>query len=406
MPLYRYTALARSGETQNGEVEAVSQAAAIALVQERGLLPISAREASGFAARLNLSESLFAADKPGSRDVALLTQELSVLIGAGLPVDRALDVLRQMAAKPVLQRLVGDILTRVRGGSTLADALTAQGEVFPRFYWSTVQAAERGGFLAPALKRLAEYLARAQALRDSLRSAMIYPMLLVFMAGVSILFILMVVLPRFRSLFIDSGVALPWFTGLMMDAGVLLNENFPAFLAIVAVLALGLRQLFRASAFLVWRDSQLIRLPAIRSLILKAEIARFTRILSTLLAHGVNLPAALQLSAGIVHNRPVAAAIESAAAGVKEGQRLSDRLARTGLVPAAAIQLIRVGEETGELSPMLDQAAELFERDVQRVTERAIAILVPVITVLLGVIIAALIASIFSVLVSINELAL
>jgi len=406
MPIYRYKALARSGETQSGEIEAASPAAAIALVQARGLLPISAREASSLGARFNLSRSVFGSDVPGPREVALLTQELAVLVGAGLPVDRALDVLRQMSDKAPVQRVVADVLTRVRGGGTLADALIAHENVFPRFYWSTVQAAERGGFLAAALKRLAEYLARAQALRDSLRSAMVYPTLLVIMAGVSILFILMVVLPRFRSLFIDSGVALPWFTGLMMDAGALLTENFAAFLAIVAGLSLGLRQLFRSTSFLAWRDGQVIRLPAVRAVVLKAEIARFTRILSTLLAHGVPLPSALSLSGGIVHNRQVAAAIEGAAAGVKEGQRLSERLARTGLVPPAAIQLIRVGEETGELSPMLDQAADLFERDVQRVIERAIAVLVPTITIVLGVIIAALIASIFSVLVSINELAL
>lgn len=406
MPRYLYKALARSGETQSGEIEATSRTAAIALVQEKGLLPISAREAASSGLRFGFSNSVFGSEIPGPREIALLTQELAVLIGAGLPVDRALDVLRQMSDRPVVQRVVGDILTRVRGGGTLADALTAHEAVFPRFYWSTVQAAERGGFLAAALKRLAEYLARAQALRESLRSAMVYPTLLVIMAGLSILFILMVVLPRFRSLFIDSGVALPWFTGLMMDAGVLLSENFAAFLAIMAGVFLGLRQLFRSAAFLAWRDAQMLRLPAIRAVVLKAEIARFTRILSTLLAHGVPLPAALTLSGGIVHNRLVAVAIDAAATGVKEGQRLSERLARTGLVPPAAIQLIRVGEETGELSPMLDQAAELFERDVQQVVERAIAIMVPAITIVLGVIIAALIASIFSVLVSINELAL
>lgn len=405
MPTYRYKALARSGEIRSGDIEAADEATAIARVQDLGLLPISAREASGLAERLALSLAL-GRDMPTARDVTLLTQEIAVLIGAGLPLDRALDVLRQMAAKPSVRRVITDILSRVRGGSTLADALAAQGGTFPPFYGSTVRAAERGGFLAAALTRLAGYLAKAQALRDSLRSALVYPALLVIMAGLSILFILTAVLPRFRSLFVDSGAALPWFTALMMDAGAWLQENLALFLGLLAAAFLGLRLLARSPRIQAWREVMLIRLPVLRTVVLKAEAARFTRILGTLLVHGVPLPAALSLASGILHNRHVVLGVKAAASAVKEGQHLSELLARNGLFPPAAVQLIRVGEETGDLPAMLDRAADLFERDVQRVVERAVAILVPAITIVLGVVIAGLIASIFSVLVSINELAI
>lgn len=403
MPAFRYRALARTGEARSGELEAADAGEAIARVRELGYLPIEAAPASG--GRLSSgSLRLWAARRPPStRELTLFTQQFAALVGAGLSVERALDTVARGAGERGMGPVIAEILKRVRGGAPLSGALADHQTVFPRFYWTTLRAAEQGGFLPSALERLAAFLMNSQTLRDSVRGALVYPTLLLVMAAGSVIVILTLVLPQFREIFSESGVALSWFTAGLMAVSGIFEAYLPLILAGAAAFALGLRRIMRAAAFRAWREDAAMRLPILGALIVQFEIARFSRSLGLLVDNGVPLASALALAGAVVQSRRVSAAVTRAISAVKEGQRLAAAL--TGSVfPSSVIELVRVGEETGRLGRLLEQTADLLDGDVRRALDRAMALLVPVLTVVLGLIIAAIVISIYTTLIGIDDL--
>jgi general secretion pathway protein F len=405
MPTFHYKALTRTGEFLAGEIEANDSKGAIAHLQDQGYLPISASAshhvtwADAWLARLAPLWN----QGPPARDIALLTQQMSALIGAGLTVDRALVVLADAASAPKMRGLTQDLRQQVRSGAPLSQALLAHGRVFPRFYWATVQAAEQGGFLDAALRRLASFLARSESLRASVRSALVYPAVLLAMAGASILVILIFVIPQFRPLIEDSGITPSWSLSVLMAASAVAEDHLAVAMLVLALAAilliLGARKL-RSST---WADALALRIPVLRGIVTYLEIARFTRTLGMLVENGVALPASIELSGTILRNRLIAAVAADAAVAVKEGKHLADSL-RHPIVPQAVVELIRVGEETGKLPDLLTQAADLLDHDVQRLLDRMMALLVPALTIFLGLIIAGLVASILTALISVNQI--
>ncbi|MCC7049393.1 MAG: type II secretion system F family protein [Alphaproteobacteria bacterium] len=403
--MFHYKALARTGEFLAGEIEASDSKNAIALLQDQGHLPISAspsRPPNWVEALVNRLGRV--GDRnPSSRDIALLTQQMAALIGAGLTVDRALVVLTDAAGARNVRELTQDLRRRVRSGAALSQALQVHGGVFPRFYWATVQAAEQGGFLDAALTRLASFLARSESLRSAVRSALVYPAVLLVMAGASILVILIFVIPQFRPLIEDSGITPSLSLSALMAASAVAEDHLAlATIAITLAIVLavmGAKRLRNSE----WADTMTLRVPVLRSVVTCLEIARFTRTLGMLVENGVALPASIELSGTILRNRRVAAIAADAAVFVKEGKRLADSL-RHPVVPQAVVEFVRVGEETGKLPDLLTQAADLLDQDVQRLLDRLMALLVPALTVFLGLIIAGLVASILTALISVNQM--
>lgn len=404
MPRYSYKALARSGETISGDVDAADHREAISRIQDLGHLPISAR-ATPARGWLRTEFRLARSRKIGGRDVALLTRELSALIAAGLTVDRSLQVLLQGTANPDLQAVLTDMIRRVRGGTALSAALAAHPSVFPNFCVTMLQAAEAGGFLASALQRLADFMAKSQAVQESVRSALVYPAVLLLMACASIVLIVTVVLPQFSPMFEEAGVEPPLLVALLLGASAGVQEHPLVFALGAAALVLAARLAGRTPAFRAWMHRTGLTVPALRTSIVHLDISRFARNLGTLLDSGVPLPTALPLAGAVVSNQVLAGALIGATRQLREGRGLAHCLGTVALFPAMALEMIRVGEETGRLSSMLLHAADLLEADFQRTLERTLSLLTPALTVVLGLVIAALIGSIISVLMSINELA-
>lgn len=404
MPIYRYRALARSGDWVAGEIEAATPRAAIVQVQDLGYLPVSATEAGND--RWRSVRSLLTVERPrglSRREMVLLTQQLAGLIEAGLTVDRTIEILRPTAGSRRVLAVLDDLHARIRSGSSLAEAMTASRGSFPRWYRSTIAAAERGGFLGAALQRLAQSMERAQRLLDTVRSALIYPTLLLVMAALSIALILGFVLPQFRPLFADAGVSLPWTTSVLMAASAVLEDYPLAVLAgLFAIAAAGLAALRQPLVREQW-DALALRLPVLRDLIVGFEAARFSRIMGTLLENGVAVPEGLTLARELVVNRAISASLEAAAEKVREGRPFTEVLGAAAF-PATAAALIRVGEESGQLPAMLIKTADLLDSELQRKLERAVALLTPALTIVLGLIIAALIGSVFTALLGINAL--
>lgn len=404
MPRFRYRALTVSGEFVSGEIDGADSAAIISHLSDQALLPIDAveersRHSGGFSLRLGAPRAI------GLRDLALLSQQLSRLLRAGLALDRALEILASLAADRRAGEAVRQTLARVRDGAGLAEAMAAQRRAFPEAYVSIVRAGEEGAALPAVLGRLAGFLARAEANRQRVASALIYPAILVVVAALSVALVLTVVLPQFQPLFTEAGARLPQSARVLLAIGNGLGAFWWAILLALAATALGLRQALQLPRVASFCDRLVLALPIAGPLVRRFEIGRFARTLAVLLANGVAAPRALTLSGAAITNRIIGAAVETVAARFMEGEGLSAPLARSGEFPALAIQLIRTGEETGRLDELLNEVAETFEEDVERSVDRLISLLVPVITIAMGIVIAAIIATVMTAMISINDLA-
>lgn len=404
MATFRYKAVTKAGALISGLVDAPSQAAAIQQLHGQGHYPISTVLAGSAGWRGWHPRHLFARGAVPQRDLAIATQELAMLLQAGLPLDRALSILVGMGETARLRKPLEAVLTRVREGASLTDALAAD-TAFPKFYVSMVRAGEMGGSLAPTLRRLAEYLAKAQAIRDTVGSALVYPIILLITSALSITVILVVVLPQFEPMFRAAGKALPLATRVVMSLGQGLAHGWWALFLLAAGILAVLRR-WRADPANCRRwDRAMLRLPLFGPLLTMMEMERFSRTLGTLIGNGVALPTALGITKDTLSNSAIAAAVADTAVSLREGEALADRLARTGVFPAIALDFARVGEETGKLDDMLLRQAEICERTVKHVVDRLLAVLVPGLTVVLGMVVAGLIASMLVAIIGINDLA-
>lgn len=407
MASFRYKAMTEAGAIVRGTLDAASQAAAIRELRAQGHYPLSAVPEGAGAGSLS---DRFAGLLPGKRQpslriLALATQELAELLAAGLELDRALGVLMSLKNLSTLKEPLAKIRSHVRDGSVLADAM-AREKAFPRFYIGMVRAGELGGALEPALRRLAAYLARTQAIRDSIISALVYPAILSVTAGFSIFVILAFVLPEFKPLFAQTGAALPWPSRMVMAFGDFVRDFWWLGFLIAFGAYLWFRMALRNAQFRRRRDKLLLKLPILGNLLAAIEIERFDRMLGTLLANGVELPVALGLAKDVLWNTALADAVRDTAASLREGESFARRLAQADAFRGGTLDLIQIGEETGKLDEMLIRQADLDEQRIKHTIDRLLALLVPALTILLGLVIAGLIASMLIAILSVNDLAL
>ncbi len=413
MGRFRYRAVAASGELVQGEMAAASQATVIERLRGQGHLPLAADEiaaGAGHRRRLTLAQWLrqpiLGSARVTRRDVAIMTRELATLLEAGLTLDQSLKLLIELAEGEALEGLLADLLERIQGGSSLADALAQHEKLFPQVYVSMVRAGETGGALREVLSRLARYLDEAEALREQVKSALIYPVLLLILAAVSIVILLTVVLPQFTPLFENAGAKLPWLT----RAVILVGDGVQRYWWLLLGGGLGAtwlaRRLLRQPARRAQVDRWLLRLPLLGELLAKIDTARFARALGTLLANGVPPLTALAIVQDALTNATLRRALADAATAMKDGGGLAAPLGRAGVFPKLAVHLLGVGEESGQLDPMLLKIAEVFDRDVKSTIERLMALLVPALTIVLGAIVAVIITSVMMAILSAYDLQL
>jgi general secretion pathway protein F len=401
---FAYRALSASGDIVDGEIDGPDVRTVIARLNDQALLPIQATEkrpASAFAFTITFgNRNRF----PGG-DLALFVQQLTRLLKASLPLDRALEILTTLMEDKRTQRIVQRLLERVRAGSSLAEAMAAEDGAFPNVCISMVRAGEEGGALRVVLARVGDFLVRSEAIRQKVVSALIYPAVLLVVATGSIALILTFVLPQFESMFQDAGAKLPTATRLVMAASKSLRADWWVLLLGIAILVIIVQRLMQRPAVIALRDRLILRVPILGSLVTRFEVGRFSRSLGVLLTNGVPAARALTLAGATVGNRVYAEAIETLAVRFKEGEGLAKALERAGCFPNLAIQLVRIGDETGRLQDMLQEVADIYDQEVERALERMLALLVPGITIVMGVVVALIVAAVMTAMVSINELA-
>lgn len=399
MPQFRYKAVTDKGQLQQGQLEAASREQVVSQLQALGLIPLEVR-------RQAIWDLQLGRQRLAHRLVLLFTQQLAALLGAGITLDRALTIMRQVGNDQALASLLAQLQDGLRAGKSLSAVLADQQGRFDRFYLNLVQAAEATGALGQGLTDLAAHLERAQDLRDKTLSAFIYPLILLAVSGLSLLIILTYVVPQFEQLFADMGKALPLSTQVVIGlADALRHYGIWMLLALVLAMSLGQKLLADPTRRLAW-DKLRLRLPLLGKLLQKLEMARFSRSLGTLMAGGVPLVKALTIAREVLQNQQMSQAIGEVTLGIKEGGRLAEPLQATGLFPALALQMIQVGEETGQLDQMLLKVASVYDREVETSLQRLLAVLEPAMIVGLGLFIAAIIMSILVAILSINELPL
>lgn len=407
MPVYSYRAADRAGRTIDGVMEAHDPQGVIERLHREEYFPVRVERADGRPRLGGLSLGAGAGQRVPARDLLTFTQQLSTLLDAGIPLDRALGILGDLSVSPRLRQIVLDVGQSVRTGSTLADALSRHHpRPFSRLYINTVRAGEKGGALEAALRRLAEHLEQTRELREALTSAMIYPALLLTVGVAAVIFLMTFVLPRFAVIFADLHQGLPLPTRILMAVSQALTTYWWVLALLVLGALLSWQVLTRSDAGRLAVDRWLLGLPALGDLLRKVEVGRFARTLGTLLRSGVPLLAALGVAREVAGNRVMALALGAIQEGAKRGDGLARPMAESGSFPALAIHMVRVGEETGRMEEMLERVAASYEAEIRVAVRRFISLLEPVIILGLGLIVLGIVLSILLAILSINELPL
>ena len=395
MHSFQYRALDAEGITQKGNLAAEDQQAAVSQLQARGWLVLSIEAGSQRLARASRVMN----------DAALVsfTQQLGTLLGAGQPLERSLDILIRQTHRPTVRALIERIREQVKAGKPFSQALQEEGGQFSMLYVSMVRAGEAGGALEDTLGQLSDYLERSQTLRGEVINALIYPAFLIVGVLGSLALLLAYVVPQFVPIFRDLGVPIPLITQVILAMGEFLSAwglvLLGGIVALVWACAIALRNPARCER----HDRRLLGLKIIGPLLQRIEAARLARTLGTLLDNGVALLQALQVVRQVCSNRALVAQIEQATEWVKGGGTLASAFGQQPLLPELAIQMIEVGEQSGELDRMLLKVAQVFDVEAKRGIDRMLAALVPTLTVVMAVMVAVIMLAIMLPLMSLTS---
>ena len=409
MALFKYRAVNAAGDVASGELDAANQAEIVDRLRDQGLMPMKveaalASEAVSAAGPASRRRRWFESRTVTRDQVLGITRELATLLRAGLPLDRAMEILIGLAPTVPVAGLLQTIRDDVRGGKSLSQAIDMHRTVFTRFYVNIVRAGEAGGALGVVLTRLADTMERNKDLRESVKSALIYPTILIGVALLSVMIILGFVVPTFQQTFAQAGKALPLPTEIVVFLGTGLRKYWWLLLmTIFAAVWIARRRLRSPEVRFSW-DGRLLRAPLLGDLLAKVEVARFARTLATLLGNGVTLLSGLSIVKETMTNSVLAQALDGVVTRLREGKGFGRPLAETGIYPRLATQMILVGEESGRLEEMLNRVAEVYDREVQVAVKRFLAVLEPALILGLAVIIGAIVFSILLGVVGMSEL--
>ena len=392
MSLFRYRAVSAGGELLQGQMEAASENEVVTQLQDQGHTPLEVKAGDANSTRSGLA-ALFSRGPFSGDQLAQFTHQLATLLGAGQVLDRALGMLLDLPEGTRAKKLVERVRDRVRGGSLLSQALE-QEHAFPKLYISLVRAGEAGGSLEDTLRRLADYLEKAQLLRASVINALIYPAFL--MVGVlgSLILLLAYVVPQFVPIFQDMQVPIPWITRGVLALGHLLQSWWWLLLVVLVTALLFWRTRLRDPQVRMKWHARLLGVKTLGPLLQKVETARIARTLSTLLKNGVPLLASLGVARQIVSNLALEQGLVRAAEQVKDGGSFAVALAQSKCFPPLLIQMVKVGEEAGQIDTMLLKAADIFELESRRSIDRLLAALVPALTIVMTIFVAIIMAAI------------
>ena len=386
MTMFNYTAVNSKGERITGSLEATDRAVVIKSISNQGLRPLSIEEGGSGAGSISLFNAL-GAGKVKSDQIVIFTRELSAMVGAGVPILRALTSLQEHSESPTLKKILTSIIKDVEGGDTLADALSKYPNTFSDVYVNMVRAGEAAGILDDILKRLAYQQEKNATIRKKIKSAMTYPMVLVGITILAFFGLMLFVIPQIGKILTDLGgedAQLPLLTQIMLGiSSFIIHFWFILFPLLGAGIFFMLRYLKTPSGKKLLHQT-VLRIPGLKTIIMKVAVARFSRTFSALIGAGVPVLEALAVTARAIGNTVYEEALTDAAKAVESGSTLSSEIEKNPLFPAIVPQMLAVGEETGQTDTVLVKVADFFEEEVDVAIDGISAIIEPVMIVFMG----------------------
>ncbi len=407
MPKFSYKAADASGKIIKGVMDAAHEKEAVAKLQSMNCIPIRIALGEKEFGKFSMGISFHVPDLFGritQRDVLFFTQDLHALLEAGLAMDKALSILMDVSEKDKFKQVVAGILKSIEAGNSLSEALANYPKIFSTLYINMTRAGEAGGVLPAVLERLAVFLENSQELREYIISAMVYPIFLVCVGGVSIIIMLTFVIPKFSVIFADMGQAMPLSTKVLLSISNGLRAYWWLMLGFMAAGVIAIRRYIQTPAGRVKYDRIKLTWPVMGKLVQSVEVARFSRTLGTLIKSGVPILMALQLVREIIANQIIAAALQTVYDRVKEGDSLSSPLEKQSVFPPLAVQMISVGEQTGKLDLMLLRVAENYEKTVRNMIKRLVNLLEPAMILTMGILVGFIVISMLMAVFSMNEI--
>jgi general secretion pathway protein F len=393
MPYFQYQARDVQGDMHRGVLDAPSEQEAARKLKATRLYPVKIKKVRSRSRRSVPKEQIIR-----------FFFDLSDLLAAGLPLDRSLSLISGNQTHKVFQRVVEEILQNVQGGSDLSDALGNYRDVFGDLAHHMVRAGENSGALPPILNRVAEYLEQRRVFRQSIISAMVYPAIVIAMSTISVVVLLVYVIPKFAQIFQDLNQKVPALTMFLLQTGIFLKDYGWIIPAVVLVMVLGVRRLYRLPRFRALCDRAVLRIPFIRGLVLQGELTRFCSTLGTMLQSGVPIIRAINLVQQLVVNSALAQALAPIHGEVKVGRPFSNFFRTNTLFPSRMPTMLRIAEEQGNLGEGLLSLSNYFEKDLQQSLQRTTTLLGPVVILLTGLIIGVIVVCIYSAIISVSDI--
>jgi len=420
MPIFQYTAMDSSGKERKGKMEAPDEQAVGAALKEQGMFPTSIKEASASGGKKKTAAKSGGGKKGGSmlskmseinigtpvikkKDLTVMTRQLAILLDAGLPLVRALKTLENQSKNAAMRKVLADTSVSVEGGSTFSEALSQNPKSFDKLYLNMVRAGEAAGALETILDRLASFMEKAIRMAGKIKSAMVYPVIVLIMAIGITSALLIFIVPKFKKIFEEmlEGEPLPWLTQKVMGVSDILMNNIVLVIVGIIMMVVGYKVVSMTKGGRWFIDWAKYNAPLFGPIISKSAIARFSRTLGTLMGSGVPVLQALQIVRDTAGNEVVSTAVQQVHDAVKEGESMAKPLDATKIFPAMVISMIEVGEETGKLPEMLAKIADTYDEEVDLAVEALTSMIEPLMIAFLAVVIGSIVIAMFMPLISI-----
>ncbi len=389
MPSYEWKGRDRNGNAQSGVLVGDTKEAVISALRRQQIVITTVKEKGKEIALPKFGGGI------KSKDIAVFTRQFSVMIDAGLPLVQCLEILGQQQENKGFQKVILQVRQDVEGGSSLAESMRRHPQAFDDLYVNMVAAGEAGGILDTILQRLANYIEKSVKLKSQVRSALVYPLAVITIAVIVVYVILWKVIPVFASLFEGLGAQLPFLTRIVVAASNFIGRFWWLIFLLIFAAIFALRQYYQTEQGRYQIDKLMLRLPAIGILLRKIAVARFCRTLGTLMASGVAILDALDITARTSGNAIIEEAVLKVRKEVEEGKNLADPLTRTEQFPPMVCQMIAVGEQTGAMDTMLSKIADFYEDEVDAAVAGMMALIEPIIIAFLGVVIGVIVVAMY-----------
>ncbi|MDP2967943.1 MAG: type II secretion system F family protein [Deltaproteobacteria bacterium] len=390
MPIFKWEGKTLKGSMKKGEMEAPSEAAIRIHLRQQSIIPTKiATKGKEF------KISLPGGKKVKQRSIAIFTRQLATMIDAGLPLVQSLDILSSQQDHKVFKNIIREIREDVEGGSTFAGALKKHPSTFDDLYTNLVVAGEEGGILDNILTRLSNYIEKAEALKKKVKSAMIYPAVIVSVAILVVIILMIFVIPVFETMFKSAGQSLPLPTLIVLAMSKIIKKYIVVIIPAAILFVFLLRKFYKTEAGKTLIDRLILKVPVFGMLLKKVAVARFARTLGTLVSSGVPILDGLLIVSKTAGNRIIEKAIMNARASIREGETIAEPLGRSGIFPTMVTQMISVGESTGALDSMLTKIADFYDDEVDVAVSNLTSLLEPFLMVFLGVVIGGVVIAMY-----------